>query len=137
MRELRSICGARMVLPTSYTPPSQVLTIGRQPVASGGSGDVYEGMLNGSKVCVKRVRVYSINGPDAAKKVLCAPRFRFLLLTRPIDPLPRDHNVETLGAQEHRPSPRHYHQPSPAHLGMDVGWTPDRVHWELPRCKPP
>ena len=64
-----------MILPTSYTPPSQVLTVGRQPVASGGSGDVHEGTLNGSKVCVKRVRVYYVDGPDGGKKVLYAHYF--------------------------------------------------------------
>ncbi|KAF9644873.1 kinase-like protein [Thelephora ganbajun] len=59
LRELRHICGARMILPTSYALSSKVLLVGRQPVASGGSGDVYEGSLNGLKVCVKRVRIYS------------------------------------------------------------------------------
>jgi len=37
---------------------SQDLTVGDHPVASGGSGDVYEGFLSGSMVCVKRIRVY-------------------------------------------------------------------------------
>ncbi|KAF9642667.1 kinase-like protein [Thelephora ganbajun] len=59
LRELRHICGARTILPTSYALSSQVLVVGRQPVASGGSGDVYEGTLNSLKVCVKRVRIYS------------------------------------------------------------------------------
>jgi hypothetical protein len=59
-----------MILPTSYTLSPQVLTVGRQPVASGGSGDVYEGKLHGSTVCVKRVRVYSKDGPQKATKVL-------------------------------------------------------------------
>ena len=69
------MCGTRMILPTSYTPPSQDLTVGNRPVASGGAGDVYEGTLNGSKVCVKRVRVYSRDGPEKAKKVLYTHRF--------------------------------------------------------------
>ena len=59
-----------MTLPTRYTLSPQILTVGRQPVASGGSGDVYEGRLHGSKVCVKRVRVYSKDGPQKATKVL-------------------------------------------------------------------
>lgn len=59
-----------MILPTSYTLSSQALDVGRQPVASGGSGDVYEGSLHGSKVCVKRVRVYSKDGPQKATKVI-------------------------------------------------------------------
>ncbi|KAF9642290.1 hypothetical protein BDM02DRAFT_3273522 [Thelephora ganbajun] len=63
LRELRHICGTRVILPTSYALPPQVLIVGRQPVASGGSGDVYEGPLNDSKVCVKRVRIYSKDNP--------------------------------------------------------------------------
>ncbi|KAF9644348.1 kinase-like protein [Thelephora ganbajun] len=58
LRELRHICGTRTILPTSYALSSQVLLVGRQPVASGGSGDVYEATLNDLKVCVKRVRIY-------------------------------------------------------------------------------
>ena len=58
-----------MILPTSHVLSSSLLNIGRSPVASGGSGDVYEGTLNGSKVCVKRIRMYSKDGPKEATKV--------------------------------------------------------------------
>ena len=58
-----------MTLPTSYTLSSSLLNIDRRPVASGGPGDVYEGTLNGSKVCVKRIRVYSEDGPEKATRV--------------------------------------------------------------------
>jgi hypothetical protein len=64
-----------MILPKSYTPASQFLAVGAQPVASGGSGDVYEGTLNGSKVCVKRVRMYLTKGPEEATKVPDTHRF--------------------------------------------------------------
>ena len=47
--------------------------VDRQPVASGGPGDVYEGWFDGSKVCVKRVRTYSKEGPEKAKKVRHRP----------------------------------------------------------------
>ena len=46
-----------------------------QPVASGSYGDVYEGILNGSMVRVKRVKVYPKGGPGEATKVLCTRRF--------------------------------------------------------------
>jgi len=59
LRELKNICGSKMILPTSYTVLSQLSHVNSQPVASGGSADVYEGTLGGSKVCVKRVRIYS------------------------------------------------------------------------------
>jgi len=58
-----------MVLPTSYALSSSSLEIGRQPAASGGSGDNYEGSLNGSRVCVKRVRVYAKGDPKKAARV--------------------------------------------------------------------
>jgi len=69
LRELRSICGTRGILPSSYTLSSDVLNIGPNPFASGGYGDVYHGTLNGSTVCVKRVRVYAQDGPQKVTKV--------------------------------------------------------------------
>ena len=56
------------MLPTLYTLPSTGLNIGHQPVASGGPGDVYEGTFNGSKVCVKRLRVHSKDRPMKGTK---------------------------------------------------------------------
>ena len=58
-----------MILPTSYTLSPSLLKTDRQPLTSGSSGDIYEGTLNGSKVCVKRVRIYSKEGPEKATKV--------------------------------------------------------------------
>ena len=58
-----------MILPTSHILSSSILDVGHQPVASGGSGDIYEGILNGSRVCVKRVRIYSEDGPDKTTRV--------------------------------------------------------------------
>ena len=57
------------LLPTSYTLSSSPLIIGPDPFASGGYGDVYEGTLEGSKVCIKRVRVYIKDNPKEANKV--------------------------------------------------------------------
>jgi len=54
--ELKSICGTRAILPTSYTPSLHPLNIDSEPFASGSVGDVYHGSLNGSRVCVKRMR---------------------------------------------------------------------------------
>ena len=55
------------MLPTSYTLSLSHLNIGRQPVIWGDSDDVYEGTLDGSRVCVKRVRVYSKDIPKKTK----------------------------------------------------------------------
>jgi hypothetical protein len=69
LRELRRICGARERLPKSYMLESSLLISGERPVASGGSGDIYEGSLNGSKVCVKRLRIYAGERIPVAKEV--------------------------------------------------------------------
>jgi hypothetical protein len=58
-----------MILPSSYTLSPSLLNVSPHPVASGGPGDVYEGILDGSKVCIKRIRVYSKDGPKKAIKV--------------------------------------------------------------------
>ena len=75
LRELRKICGTRMILPTSCTLSSSLLNVGLHPVASGGPGDVYEGTLDGSRVCVKRVRVHTGDSPMKATKVHCFTAF--------------------------------------------------------------
>lgn len=67
--ELRHICGTRTILPTSYIHSSSLVDVGRQPFASGGFGDLYEATLDGSKVCVKRVRAYAKDSPGKAIRV--------------------------------------------------------------------
>ena len=57
------------MLPTSYTLSPSVLNIGSDPFTSGGYGDVYDGTLDGSKVCIKRVRAYTNDDPKKAAKV--------------------------------------------------------------------
>jgi len=42
---------------------------GPNPFASGGYGDVYKETLDGSTVCIKRVRVYTEEGPQKATQV--------------------------------------------------------------------
>jgi len=58
-----------MVLPASLTIQPSHLGVDHQPVASGGAGDVYGGVFNGSKVCVKHVRVYARDSSQEVTKV--------------------------------------------------------------------
>jgi hypothetical protein len=111
-----------MILPTSYALSSSLLNIGRQPVASGGSGDVYKGILDGSGVCVKRVRIYAQDGPMKATKVRCQC-YRFPCtprLTRLADAVPGGCRVEMVETQKHRPPPRYHPHSPPAHLRLDA-----------------
>jgi hypothetical protein len=138
LRELRHVCGTKMMLPTSYFLSDSLLNIDPRPVASGGSGDVYEGTLNDSRVCVKRVRVYSRDGPEKATKVCyrchhfpCLP-----LLTKPTDRIPGGGNVEMLGTQKHRPTPWNHSHSSSAYLRVDARREPDAIHQETPQHGP-
>ena len=69
LRELRYMCGTRTILPTSYILSSPLQEIGSQFVASGDSSEGYGATLDGSRVCVKRVRVFSKGGPEGTIKV--------------------------------------------------------------------
>ena len=69
--ELGSIRDTRVTLPTSYILPPHLLNTCSLPLASGAYGDVYEGSLNGSKVCVKRIRVYTRGVQQKVAEVHC------------------------------------------------------------------
>ena len=56
------------MLPPSYNLSSNLLDIDSGAVASGDC-DVYEGTLGGSKVCIKRVRMYAPNRQQTIAKV--------------------------------------------------------------------
>lgn len=69
LRKLRNICGTRAILPASCTRLPQFSTTDTRPSAKGDCGDVYEGTLDGSKVSIKRVRVYTEEALQNAAKV--------------------------------------------------------------------
>ena len=62
------------MLPASLTALYR-LTTSYEPFASGGCGDVYHGILDGSKVCVKRVRLYAIDDQGKAIEVRSPPHY--------------------------------------------------------------
>ncbi|KAF9645427.1 kinase-like protein, partial [Thelephora ganbajun] len=59
------------------------LSIDPDPFASGGFGDVYHGTLNGSRVCVKRVRVYTRDGLQKVAKAFCQEAVMWKRLNHP------------------------------------------------------
>ena len=69
LHELRTVCGTREILPTSYVLSGTLRSVGSLLFTPGGSNDVYEGILDDSRVSIKRVRMYSKGGPGAATKV--------------------------------------------------------------------
>jgi hypothetical protein len=63
------VCGTRGLLPKSCTISGTRLNTGDQPFASGALADMHEGILNGSKVCVEKVRMYSKGDPRKVNRV--------------------------------------------------------------------
>ena len=70
-------------LPTSYTLSPHLLNIHPQPFTSGGFADVYHGTFNGSRVCIKHVRVYVQEAQDNPEKALKV-RYRLCCFPHPI-----------------------------------------------------
>ena len=59
LRKLMAVCGRLEVVPQSHMLLPTLLETTGWPIAARGSCDAYEGTYNGSKVCVKRLRIYS------------------------------------------------------------------------------
>ena len=57
LHKLKTICSRHAILPSSYTIVGDLARTGNDPVAFGGFSDVWEGTYNGSKVCIKHLRV--------------------------------------------------------------------------------
>ena len=105
------------MLPSSYIIPAQLLDISEQPVASGSSGDLYEGTLGGSSVCVKRFRAYPMGEPTDPAQVRCFfIAFPNQLPTRSIDNLPGGHGVGAPRTPKCRLTPRRYPHSSAAYF---------------------
>ena len=57
------------MLPTSCMLSADLLSVDLNVFKRGGCGVVYQGTLNGSKVCVKRLQVYTEDDQQQVQKV--------------------------------------------------------------------
>ena len=133
------MCGTNGILPRSHTVLPHLLDIDAEPFASGGFADVYHGTLNGSRVCIKRVRVYTEESPEWTKKVGCQchrflhPRSIMGVIGLP----PRGRYMETPGTPKCHTSPGCYYRPSPpAYFTLDARWGTPAIHRESCQCRP-
>ena len=123
LRELRSICGNRGILPTSYLLSSHLLDVHPRPFASGSFGDVYKGTFDSSSVCIKHVRFSLQDDQNRVLKVrhrcYCFPRQPSL--TEVAGVLPRSCGVETHGTSKYRTPPGYHHlSTAPNDFGLDA-----------------
>ena len=131
------MCGDLKILPRSHVLSISLLKTGEWPISSRGPCDAYEGILNGSKVCVKRLRVYSNGEPEAAKHV-CNRRFYISpsFLTIRIGILPGGDRVEAFGTPKHCPTPRGNRHPPPVGFSLDAWRGAAGIYRNEPVCRP-
>jgi mitogen-activated protein kinase kinase kinase len=68
LHKLRTICGDHAILPSSYTILGDLSRVGDDPVGGGGFSDVWKGIHNGRKVCIKDPR-FHVQNREAVEKV--------------------------------------------------------------------
>ena len=72
LHELRNICGTKELLPTPYELSLDHLSTTSNPVVSGYC-DVYQGTFRNSRVCIQRVRTYTLGSPQIPGQVCRQP----------------------------------------------------------------
>ena len=132
------MCGNRTILPTSCTLPVDGLNVDDNPFAQGGFGDVYNGILNGSTVCVKRLQVATQGRLEAATKVgFLVPSCLCLSSRRlPLDVLPRGRYLEALETPKHTTTPGCHHFSASTYFRLDAWWKSVKLHQREP-CRRP
>jgi len=120
LRELGSICGTWGKLPPRYLLETSLAIPSTLPVASGGSGDVYEGLLDGSRVCVRRPRIDAEESRSTKGVRYRSHRLSLLaFLTLPTDLPLRGSRMEAFDTPKHHSPPRHHSRTPPTHFRLD------------------
>ena len=113
------------MLPKSCKIPDiSLLNAGNHPFASGALADMYEGFLDGSRVCVEKIRMYSEENSQRVKMVghpHCSFSRSHLHLACP-DVLQKGSHSEALEAQKHRPFYWRNPQSSSTRFCLDARW---------------
>ena len=129
------MCGNKTILPTSCTLPLDGLKVDDHPFARGGFGDIYDGTLNGSAICVKRLQVPTKDELETTTKVcflmpsclscLSSPRV-------PVDVPPRGHYLEAPETPKHITPVGRHHLSTSTYFGTDSWWEFVTLHPRKP-----
>lgn len=69
-KKFRQLCGRAGLLPVSHIIPENLIQTTEHPVASGSSGDVWEGIYNDKRVAIRALRVYKEDDVRKVRKVI-------------------------------------------------------------------
>jgi len=68
-KKFRQLCGQAGLLPLSHIIPKKLIQTSEVAVASGGYGDVWEGIYNDKRVAIKALRIYKVDDVRKVAKV--------------------------------------------------------------------
>ncbi|KAF9643599.1 kinase-like protein [Thelephora ganbajun] len=117
-KKFRQLCGRTGLLPASHIIPEGLTQTTENPVASGGFGDVWEGIYNDKRVAIKALRVYMVDNVRKVRKVFCKEVVIWRRISHP-------NIVPFLGVSE-----------APAPLSMVSEWMPNGNVREYVRKNP-
>ena len=117
------------MLPQSHVLPTSHLNVYERPIAARGPYDVYEASLDGAKVWVKRLRIYSTAGVGDVTRV-CLRDFHLhsFVSHQPVGFLPGSYYMETSVPSKHCPPPGRYSLALPIRVGLGLGWRVAGLH---------
>ena len=68
-KQFRQLCGRVGLLPASHIIPKGLIQTTEYPIASGGFGDIWEGIYDEKRVAIKALRVYKEDDIRKVRKV--------------------------------------------------------------------
>ena len=121
-RKLQRICTSPVLLPLSHILLAGALHLKERPFACGGFADVYEGTYDGSRVCIRKLRIISASDSGPATKgdtrrYHCRYTSVLMILT---DALQGSIAVETTETSQYCPICGCNHPTLPNRVGMDA-----------------
>ena len=130
LHKLQAICSHHGILPSSHIIAGGLTKVGDYPVASGGFADVWEGVHDKTKVCIKcpKTTRTDYQEKDKVNNLHGTPLPRLLNDTRwHIGVLQGSNYVETIQTSEYCSLDRHYAKSFAICIGVDVEWNYNRI----------
>ena len=138
LHRLQAICSHHGILPPSHIIAGGLIRVGDYPVASGGFADVWEGVHDNTKVCIKCPRITIRDRKDMEKVngLHGTPISRLLNDTSwHIGILQGGDHVETIETSEYCSLHRRYGKSLAIYIGVDVERISNRLSWQEFGCE--
>ena len=130
LHKLQAICSHHGILPSSHIIAGGLTKVGGYPVAFGGFAEVWEGVHDKTKVCIKcpKTTRTDYQEKDKVNNLHGTPLPRLLNDTSwHIGVLQGSNHVETIQTSEYCSLDRHYAKSFAICIGVDAEWNYNRI----------